>query len=127
MSETIITILLAEDDKVDQMAFGRFVRAAALPYVYHIANSCAEAYLLLQIVPFDVVIIEHGLCSEATFEVLSMWPDLPMIITSGIHNEILAEQAKQAGVSAYFTKDTEGTYLEALPLAIERAIKRRNV
>jgi DNA-binding NtrC family response regulator len=123
MSETTIKVLLVEDDIVDQMAFERFVRAAALPYAYRIANSCAEARQLLQTMSFDVAILDHCLDDGTAFELRDGCPDLPIIITSGNSSEALAVQAKQAGVSAYVTKDPEGRYLAALRLAIERVMQ----
>jgi DNA-binding NtrC family response regulator len=125
MSETTIKILLVEDDIVDRMAFERFVRAAALPYEYRIATSCDEARQLLQTMSFDVAILDHCLDDGTAFELRDGCPDLPIIITSGNSSEALALQAKQAGVSAYTTKDPEGTYLEALSLAIEQAMQSR--
>jgi len=121
-----IKVLLVEDNLIDQMAFERFVRAAALPYEYWIANSCEEACRLLQTMSFDVVILDHGLCDGTAFEMPAMQPDLPMIITSGNSNTELAVQAKQASVSAYFIKDSDGMYLHALPSAIDRAIQRKH-
>jgi len=125
MSATTINVLLVEDDLVDQMAFERLVRTAALPYEYRIATSCAEARRLLQTMSFDVAILDHCLDDGTVCELREGCPDLPIIITSGNSSEALAVQAKQAGVSAYITKDLAGTYLESLPLAIERAMQRR--
>ena len=119
-----IKILLVEDDIVDRMAFERFVRAESLPYEYRIANSCAEARQLLQTMSFDVAILDHCLDDGTAFELRDGCPDLPIIITSGNSSEALAVHAKQAGASAYITKDPAGTYLEALPLAIEQAIQQ---
>jgi DNA-binding NtrC family response regulator len=124
MSETTINVLLVEDDIVDRMAFERFVRAAALPYAYRIAKSCDEARQLLQTMSFDVAILDHCLDDGTAFELREGCPDLPIIITSGNSSAALVVQAKQAGVYAYITKDPDGTYLEALRLAIERAMQQ---
>jgi len=124
MSETTINILLVEDDPVDQMAFKRLVKTAALPYAYRIATSCAEARPLLQTMSFDVAILDHGLGDGTAVELPIMQTNLPIIIMSGNRNEELVAQTKHAGVSAYLIKDPDGAYLDVLPGAIAQAIHR---
>ena len=61
-------LLLVEDDKVDQMAFERFVKSRKLPYDYTIAGSLAETKKILKLVSFDVIIADYMLVDGTSTE-----------------------------------------------------------
>jgi DNA-binding NtrC family response regulator len=88
-----IPILFIEDDKVDQMAFERYVKKTDLPYDYTIAGSVAEAKNILKSNQFDLIIADYWLGDGVSFELFDYFRDQPVIITTGIGNEKIAVEA----------------------------------
>jgi CheY-like chemotaxis protein len=125
MKENTINVLLIEDDKVDQMAFARMVGKTGFPYKYLIANSVEGVHKILNTETFDVVIMDNMFGGRSGLELIDALSDIPIIMVTGNGDEELANKARQTGVSAYLIKDSAGTYLEALPSAIEHAIQQK--
>ena len=117
-------VLLIEDDKVDQLAFKRFVRDAGLNCVYRIAGSVAEARAALAEERFDVVITDYALGDGTAFDVVGLVKGVPIIFTTGAGDESVAVKAMKTGAADYLIKDHERSYLQVLPVTIENAIRR---
>ena len=125
MEDKKIRLLLVEDDKIDQMAFERFVREKNLPYDYTIAGSIAEAKEILKSISFDVIISDYMLGDGTSFELFDQFKDLPVIVTTGTGNEEVAVEAMKLGAYDYIIKDPEGHYVKTLPATVELALKRK--
>jgi len=125
VKDNVIRLLLVEDDKVDQMAFERYVKKKGLPYDYTIAGSVAEAKRILQANSFDVVISDYWLGDGVSFELFDKFQGLPVIVTTGTGNEEVAVEAMKLGASDYLIKDPGGNYLKILPATVELAMKRK--
>jgi len=125
MNEKAIRLLLVEDDKVDQMAFERFVKNENLPYDYTIAGSVAEAREILKSTSFDVIIADYMLGDGTSFELFDLFKGLPVIVLTGTGNEEVAVEAMKLGAYDYLIKDPEGNYLKTLPLTVGLALKRK--
>lgn len=117
-------VLLIEDDKVDQLAFKRFVRDAGLDYAYRIAGSVAEARAALAEQKFDVVVTDYALGDGTAFDVVGLVKGMPIIFTTGAGDESVAVKAMKTGAADYLIKDHERNYLQVLPVTIENAIRR---
>ncbi len=122
MGNNKIRLLLVEDDKVDQMAFERFVRDEKLAYTYTLAGSVAEAARLLAAKEFDIVIADYMLGDGNLFDLFDLLADIPVIVTTGAGNETVAVKAMKAGACDYLIKDTAGHYLSTLPFTVESAV-----
>ncbi|MHB8895054.1 MAG: sensor histidine kinase [Candidatus Geothermincolia bacterium] len=120
-------LLLVEDDSVDQMAFERFVRREGLPYDYVIADSVEAAREALTSDDFDVILLDYNLGDGTAFDVLDMNPEAPTIIITGANQIDLAVNAMKAGAYDYLVKDQDRDYLHVLPLAVDSAIRLREV
>jgi two-component system cell cycle sensor histidine kinase/response regulator CckA len=121
-----IKLLLVEDDKIDYMAFARFVRDEGLPYDYARAASIAEGREALQTQAFDVVLLDYMLGDGSAFDLFEIVPDkTPIVIVTGSGDEEIAVQAMKAGASDYLIKDPEGHYLKTLPITVRNAIKAK--
>ncbi len=120
-----IRLLLVEDDKVDQMAFERFVSREDLPYDYTIAGSVAEGKEILKSINFDVIISDYLLGDGTSFELFDQFKDIPVIVTTGSGDEDVAVKAMKLGASDYLIKDPEGRYLKVLPATVDLALKRQ--
>jgi DNA-binding NarL/FixJ family response regulator len=120
-----IRLLLVEDDQVDQMAFDRLVKTERLDYAYSTAGSKAEACMAVARNTFDVVIADYILGDGTVFDLFDHFKGLPVIVTTGAGNEEVAVEAMKRGAYDYLIKDATGRYLEALPLKVDMALKRR--
>lgn len=125
MQDKTIRLLLVEDDKVDQMAFERFVKRENLPYDYTIAGSVAEGRKVLKSTRFDIIISDYVLGDGTSFELFDLYKGTPVIITTGSGDEGVAVEAMKLGASDYLIKDPEGNYLQTLPITVELALKRK--
>jgi PAS domain S-box-containing protein len=125
MPDPKLRVLLVEDDKVDQMAFERFITVGKLPYTHTIAGSIKEATACLKSEKFDIIVSDYLLGDGTTFDVLALSGDCPVIITTGSGDEEVAVKAMKAGAFDYLIKDPEGNYLKLLPLAIEKTLLRK--
>lgn len=124
MGNKNIRLLLVEDDKVDQMAFARFVRDEKLSYEYTIAGSIAASEKLIASKDFDIVISDYMLGDGTLFDLFDLLKGIPVIVTTGTGNEEIAVKAMKLGACDYLIKDPEGRYLRTLPFTVESAVKR---
>ncbi|MBL8131397.1 MAG: response regulator [Anaerolineae bacterium] len=120
----MISILLVEDDRIDQIAFRRMVDQEALDYDYCIAGSISEARVLLATRRFDLIIADYHLGDGTAFDMLKAREDVPLIIVTGAGSERIAVQAMKAGACDYLTKDSARSYLTMLPFIVENAVQR---
>ncbi len=125
MKKNAVKILFVEDDRVDRMAFERFVDQGELPYDYTLAQSVAEARDLIHSRSFDIIIADYSLGDGTCFDLFDLLADLPVIITTGMGDEEIAVEAMKLGACDYIIKDSEERYLKILPTAIEFAQKRK--
>jgi len=127
MDNTRYTVLLIEDDKIDQMAFKRLVENEGLPYDCEIAGSVSEAQSILRSERFDVVIADYLLGDGTAFDILDLVKNSPIIFVTGAGNEEIAAEAWKAGAYDYLIKDNERKYLKAVPITVENAIKHKKM
>ena len=118
-------ILLIEDDKLDQMAFGRLVQEQELPYNCTLAGSVSEARSILASDSFDAVIADYMLGDGTAFDILDLVRDAPVIFITGTGDEETAVKAWKAGAYDYLIKDIKRSYLKAVPITVENAIGHR--
>ena len=118
-----IKVLLVEDEKVDQMAYSRFVQREGLPYDTVIAASLQEARSILACQKFDIILIDYFLGEETALDLLEGVRDTPTIVITGLGDEEIAVSAMKLGAVDYLTKDAYGNYLKTLPPVMANAIK----
>ncbi len=120
-------ILVIEDDKVDQMAFERFVRKGHFPYDYEMVGSVMEASEILKSERFDAVVIDYLLKDGNAFDLFDKAGDIPIIVVTNIGDVEVAIRAMKEGAYDYLIKDSEGSYLKTLPITVKNAITRKRV
>ena len=123
--ETMVRILFIEDDKVNRMAFKRFVGRENLPYDYTIATSATEAKEYLSAEKFDVVLCDYLLGDGTALDLLEIIEETPAIIITGSGDEHVAVEAMKAGAVDYLIKDPQSNYLITLPSTVENALQRK--
>jgi PAS domain S-box-containing protein len=119
-----ISILLIEDDIVDQMSFTALVEAEKLPYQVQIAGSVAEARQLLQSCVFDLVIADYQLPDGTSFELFDILGSKLVIFATGAGDEETAAKALHLGVRDYLVKDPERKYLKLLSHRVESVMSQ---
>ena len=127
MKSATCRILLVEDDKLDQMAFSRFVESQQLPYDCTIAASYKLAAEILADNHFDLVISDYSLGDGTALDVLKLTGKTPVILITGQGDEAVAVKAWQAGIYDYLIKDLEHNYLKTLPITVENAVRYTKV
>lgn len=107
------------------MAFERLVESEHLPYDYTIASSVSQAQDILSSEQFDIVISDYSLGDGTAFDILETVKKTPVIVVTGTGNEEIAVNAWKAGAYDYLTKDIERSYLKAVPIAVENALRHK--
>jgi PAS domain S-box-containing protein len=120
-------ILLIEDDKLDQMAFKRFITSEKIPYDFVINSSITQAKETLKTEKFDVIVTDYSLGDGTALDVLEFVRNIPIILTTGARDEEVAVKAWKAGAYDYLAKDYNRDYLKILPKTIENVITRKKI
>jgi PAS domain S-box-containing protein len=125
MENTRYKVLFIEDNKLDQMAFKRFVDKNDILYDYIIVGSVKEALQALNCGQFDIVITDHSLGDGTAFEILKSVKNMPVIVVTGAGDEETAIKAWKAGAYDYLIKDLDQNYLKAITITVENAINHK--
>jgi PAS domain S-box-containing protein len=107
------------------LAFERLVESEHLLYDYTIASSVSQAQDILSSEQFDIVISDYSLGDGTAFDILETVKKTPVIVVTGTGNEEIAVNAWKAGAYDYLTKDIERSYLKAVPIAVENALRHK--
>ena len=127
MDNTRCKILLIEDDKLDQMAFERFLKDEKLLYDCTVASSVSQAHSILACEDFDAILSDYSLGDGTALDILDLTKDIPIIIVTGVGDEEVATKAWRRGAYDYITKDIERNYLKVIPKSIKNAIEHKNM
>jgi DNA-binding NtrC family response regulator len=90
------------------------------------ARSVEEARRIIASEAFDAVVSDYLLGDGTVFDILDLNLDIPLIITTGAGSEQVAVRAMKAGAYDYLIKDQDHSYLDVLPVLIERIIRQRS-
>jgi len=127
MEHTNYKVLLIEDNKLDRMAFERFLEDEKLHYDYKAAQSISEAKEILKSNQFDIIVSDYSLGDGTALDILNSVKHIPIILITGAADEQVAIEAWRAGTYDYLPKDLDRNYLKAVPKTIEKAIKRKQL
>ncbi|HWR89079.1 MAG TPA: sigma-54 dependent transcriptional regulator [Dissulfurispiraceae bacterium] len=121
-----VNLLIIEDDLVDRMALERFFAGGGYACDFRMARSVEEARRIIASEAFDAVVSDYLLGDGTVFDILDLNLDIPLIITTGAGSEQVAVRAMKAGAYDYLIKDQDHSYLDVLPVLIERIIRQRS-
>jgi DNA-binding NtrC family response regulator len=121
-----VKLLIIEDDPIDRMAFERFFTGGGYACDFRMARSVEEARQIISSEVFDAVVSDYLLGDGTVFDILDLNLDIPLIITTGAGSERVAVRAMKAGAYDYLIKDQEHSYLDVLPVLIERILWQRS-
>ena len=119
-----LSILLIEDDFVDQMTFTAHVAAEKLPYQVQVAGSIAEARQLLKSCAFDLIIADYQLGDGTSFDLFDVLETKLVIFATGAGDEEIAARAMRLGVRDYLIKDPERKYLKLLSYRVDSVMRQ---
>jgi PAS domain S-box-containing protein len=119
-----LTLLLVEDDRVDQMAFNRMIRDQCPCYTVRVAGSLADARTVIGRDKVDIIVCDFYLGDGTATDLLPGLKEagIPVIVVSGAEDEESAVDAVRQGAFEYIVKDQNYNYLKAMPLTIEQAL-----
>ncbi len=110
-----IQILLVDDHVVVRAGYRRFLEQEADCQVVAEASSGEEAYLQLQTLAPDIVILDLSMPGQGGLSVLRRmklrWPLLPILVFSMHDNLPFVVQAMRAGANGYITKSSEPEFM----------------
>jgi diguanylate cyclase (GGDEF)-like protein/PAS domain S-box-containing protein len=126
-SKSLRVLLLVEDNPGDARLLREMLNEAGAPKTEMTqAESMGEAERHLAQALFDIVLLDLGLPDaqglEAVRRARAIAPRVPLVVLTGLDDEVLATRALQAGAQDYLIKgqiETRGL-LRALRYAIER-------
>ncbi len=127
MDDTRYKILLIEDDRLDQMAFERFLKDEKLLYDCTVASSVSEAQNILACEDFDAIVSDYSLGDGTALDILDLTDDIPIIVVTGAGDEEVATKAWRKGAYDYIIKDIERNYLKVIPKTIKNAIEHKKI
>ena len=122
-----LSVLLIEDDLVDELALLRTVGREALPYRVQVARSLADARALLQSFPFDVILADHQLPDGTSFELMDLFGDRLVIFITGAWDATVAAKALRVGVHDYLLKDDGRHYLQLLNYRVQALLRQQGL
>jgi signal transduction histidine kinase len=118
-------MLLVKDDDVDRLALLRFVERTKLNYSLQVATSLAEARTILAAQSFEIVLLDPHLPDGSSVDLLDAVGTAPVIFITGAESPKLAVRAMKLGASDYLLKDPNRSYLNLLPVAVQRASRQK--
>ncbi|WP_434684501.1 response regulator [Pseudanabaena minima] len=123
----VIRVLLVEDDRIDYLAFVRFIKQGDLPYDYALAQSLAEAKAILASQSFDIAILDYLLGDGTSLELFDILKsqNCPFIIATGTGDEETAARLMNEGAYDYLIKDPDLKYLKILPATVSKVLARK--
>jgi PAS domain S-box-containing protein len=122
-----VSLLLIENDQVDEMALTKAVAENALPYQITIARSVAEARQILAARSFDIILTDYSLADGTSFDLVEEFAGQVVIFITGSGNEEVAAQALHLGAEDYLIKDPQRNYLKLLPYRVATALQQVRV
>ena len=129
MKKSQVKVLLIEDDSADVMLLQESLNSDLLTiFQVSVAENLKQGLLLLAAENFDVILLDLGLPDSQgvkTFETVhTKHPLIPVIVLSGMADDLFALQAVQYGAQDYLVKGKEGWSLA--PRSIRYAIERHH-
>jgi DNA-binding NarL/FixJ family response regulator len=127
MEERLLQVLLIEDNPGDARLIREMLaEVKGAPFIFNRAESLAKGREFLDEVRADVILLDlslpdsHG--SETLARMLAVAPEIPIVVMTGLDDEIVAMTAVRSGAQDYLLKgQTDGNLLvRAIRYAIER-------
>lgn len=119
-------ILLIEDNPGDAQLVKIYMKDAAFKYELFLAETLFEGQDIISRQEIDIVLLDLSLPDTQGFKTLNLYlekvPNVPVIVLTGVNNEIVGYQAVKAGAQDYLVKGQfEGKLLgRSIRYAVQR-------
>lgn len=127
--EQKIRILLIEDDPEDTLLLELLLKKRGEPFQTTVAKNLKTATHELTQGTFDIVLLDLGLpdCQglQSAEKIKAATPSLPIVVLTGLEDDLIAAKALREGVQDYLTKGHFDS--EILTRSIRYAIERKHV
>ena len=117
-------ILFVEDDAVDRMALERTLKENK-NFNAITAKNLNHAIEILKDETCEVIIADIDLGDGCGIDLITKYPDIPVIIVTGSQDIEFAIQALRAGAYDFLVKDMDRTYIKMVTIACQQAIMRK--
>ncbi|MDC8773112.1 sensor histidine kinase [Roseateles albus] len=124
---SVVSLLLIEDDLVDEMAFLKAVKEQGLPYRVRVARSVAQARSELAGQAFDIILSDYNLGDGTCFDLIDAFGAQLVLLVAGMGEEQIAVRALELGVHDYMLKDPQRGYLKLLKWRVATALQQTNL
>lgn len=122
-------ILLIEDNPGDVKLMEQLLKKASFRHDLYVADSLYDAFEKLRSVQIDLVLLDLSLPDSTGFKTLTAYieafPKTPVVVLTGINNEIVGSQSVKAGAQDFLVKGQFDNKI--LGRAIRYAIQRHQV
>lgn len=122
-----VRVLYLASCEAEPQAFIRMTGEKELPYEIIVVETVAEARARMAQTSFDVLIADYHLSDGDCTELTDKFKEVPLVVLVRVQEESLGLSVLEQGVSDFLLKDSEGSYLSALPFAIEKALHRQRI
>lgn len=124
-----VRVLYMDDDfGAARLAQKRLERAG---YGVDIACNGAEGLHMYTGGAYRAIVVDQNMPMQEGLDVIRVLAEQatlpPTVMVTGAGSEQVAVEAMKLGASDYLVKDAEGSYLDLLPLVIERALHRQRL
>lgn len=120
-----VSVLLIEDDLVDEMATLRIIKRQSLPWQVQVARTVTQARAVLGVQAFDVILADFQLADGNSFDLMDDFGEQLVIFVTGAWDETIAARALRLGVHDYLVKDDDRKYLQLLNYRVQTALRLR--
>ena len=101
-------ILLIEDNPGDTQLAKIYMKDAAFKYELFVADTFFEGTDIINQQEIDIVLLDLSLPDSQGFKTLNRYletvPNIPVIVLTGVNNEIVGNQAVKAGAQDFLVK-----------------------
>ncbi len=129
MSNSVVSVLLVEDNPGDARLFQELAGAAEFPFEIVHRETLAGALEVLADSKPEIVLLDLGLPDakglEAVRRIRSAAPDPPLLVLTGLDDETLAVESLKEGAQDYLVKGNIGS--NSLRRALRYAVERQRV
>lgn len=128
-----LRILLVDDDEGDIRIIARAIRKSQLDAECVDATDVESAFALCDEQPFDCAIVDYQLPGQNGLQALlafgKRFPDMPLVMSTGHGDELVATEAMKRGASDYIRKGdlTAASICRVIVNAVEKVELRRRL
>ncbi len=116
-------ILFVEDNSVDRLLFDKFAKRINFKYKYFMVSSIEDALVQINKTDYDAIVCDYNLGDGTALDLIEKYPEIPIIIVTGLGSEKIAVDAMRTGAYDYLIKDSSGNYLETIPITLDKALQ----